>query len=200
MAHGVTREGERWSNSALDRVELVDPDPSWGKQYEAEAAALNAAIGPTSGLRLEHFGSTSIPNIRAKPIIDILLIHPNPARWPELIEPITSLGYVYWADNPRKDRMFFVKGMPPFGSRRTHHVHVRTPADALAEVTFRDALRVDTRLAQEYENLKETLAKRHSENRDAYTDGKGDFVAKVLTQVPSNNLLQQTGKERPAAE
>jgi GrpB-like predicted nucleotidyltransferase (UPF0157 family) len=96
--------------------------------------------------------------------------------------------------------MFFVKGMPPFGSRRTHHVHVRTPADALAEVTFRDALRVDTRLAQEYENLKETLAKRHSENRDAYTDGKGDFVAKVLTQVPSNNLLQRTGKERPAAE
>ncbi|MFZ3323632.1 MAG: GrpB family protein, partial [Usitatibacter sp.] len=101
-------------------VELVDPDPSWAKQYETEAAALFAAIGPTNGLRLEHFGSTAIPNIRAKPIIDIFLIHPQPATWQDLIDPTTSLGYVYWADNPRTDRMFFVKGMPPFGSRRTH--------------------------------------------------------------------------------
>jgi GrpB-like predicted nucleotidyltransferase (UPF0157 family) len=181
-------------------VDLVDPDQSWDKQYEAEAAALHAAIGPVSGLRVEHYGSTAVLTIRAKPIIDILLIHPDPASWPGLVEPITSLGYVYWADNPRKDRMFFVKGMPPFGPRRTHHVHVRTPADALAEITFRDALRGDARLAQEYEHLKEELAKRHSENREAYTDGKAEFVAKVLAQVASNNLLQRTDKGRAGAE
>jgi GrpB-like predicted nucleotidyltransferase (UPF0157 family) len=168
-------------------------------QYEAEAAALLAAIGPVNGFRVEHFGSTSIPNIRAKPIIDILLVHPHPATWPALVDPITSLGYVYWADNPRKDRMFFVKGMPPFGSRRTHHVHVRTPADAAAEITFRDELRSDLRLAQRYERLKEDLAKRHPDDRDAYTEGKAEFVAQVLA-VPSNSLLQRAGKERPAAE
>jgi GrpB-like predicted nucleotidyltransferase (UPF0157 family) len=177
----------------------VDPDPSWVKQYETEAAALLAAIGPVNGLRLEHFGSTAIPNIRAKPIIDILLVHPQPATWRDLVDPISSLGYVYWADNPRKERMFFVKGMPPFGSRRTHHVHVRTPADAAAEITFRDKLRSDTRLAQQYERLKEDLAKHHPDNRDAYTGGKAEFVAQVLS-VPSNNLLQRTGKERPVAE
>jgi GrpB-like predicted nucleotidyltransferase (UPF0157 family) len=176
-------------------VELVDPDPSWAKQYETEAAALLAAIGPVNGLRLEHFGSTAIPNIRAKPIIDILLVHPQPTTWRALVDPITSLGYVYWADNPRKDRMFFVKGMPPFGSRRTHHVHVRTPDDAAAEITFRDKLRSDARLAQRYGRLKEDLARHHPDDRDAYTEGKAGFVAQVLAAA-SNSLLQRTGKKR----
>ena len=87
--------------------------------------------------------------------------------------------------------MFFVKGMPPFGPRRTHHVHVRTPADAAAELTFRDKLRSDPRLAQRYERLKEELAKRHPNDRDAYTDGKGEFVADVL-----NSIMKQSGLKK----
>ena len=167
-------------SDAQDAVELVDPDPSWAQQFEAEAAALRAAIGAVDGLRLEHFGSTAIPGIRAKPIIDILLVHPQPAAWKGLVEPIASLGYVHWADNPRKDRMFFVKGMPPFGPRRTHHVHVLVPADAAAEIRFRNRLRGDPRLARRYERLKEELARRHPNDREAYTDGKAEFVAQVL--------------------
>jgi GrpB-like predicted nucleotidyltransferase (UPF0157 family) len=83
--------------------------------------------------------------------------------------------------------MFFVKGMPPFGARRTHHVHVRLPSDAVAELSFRDLLRMDRAIAREYERLKEALAERHPNDRDAYTDGKAGFVAKALIALRAAN-------------
>lgn len=194
MERSVSHNGKAWSNAAEDRVELSAPDPSWVQQYEVEAAALRTVIPPVSGLRFEHFGSTSIPGIRAKRIIDIMVIHPEPALWPDLVDVIASLSYVYWAKNPRKDRMFFVKGMPPFGLRRTHHVHVRLPTDAIAELSFRDLLRTDPSTARAYERLKEELAQRYSNDRDAYTEGKAEFVARVLGRLPSDPLMQSTAK------
>ena len=182
MHRVVTHGGKEWSNAGEDRVELVDPDPLWATQYEMEARALLSVLPRVNGLRLEHFGSTAIPNLRAKPIIDILLVHPEPALWPELVSPIASLGYVYWSENPRKDRMFFVKGMPPFGSRRTHHVHVRVPIDTTAELSLRNLLRSNPTLTRRYAMLKEGLATRYPNDRDAYTDGKAEFIAKVLRQ------------------
>lgn len=180
MPSTVTRDDEGWSNAAEDRVELVAPDKSWPRQFDMEAAALRSAPGLSKGLRLEHFGSTAVPNLRAKPIIDMLLIHPEPEDWPSLIKPLEGLGYAYWAENPRKDRMFFVKGMPPFGSRRTHHVHVRVPKDADRELAFRDLLRAEPALAREYERLKQDLARRYPTDREAYTSGKTEFVARAL--------------------
>jgi GrpB-like predicted nucleotidyltransferase (UPF0157 family) len=165
--------------SSEDRIELVDPDPSWPAQFEAEAEALRT-IPALASLRIEHFGSTAVAQLRAKPIIDILVIHPDPTGWPPLVKSICSLGYQFWPDNPRKDRMFFVKGMPPFGARRTHHVHIRLPADASAELAFRDALRADPALAWRYAELKDALATRHANDREAYTDAKAAFVAQVL--------------------
>jgi GrpB-like predicted nucleotidyltransferase (UPF0157 family) len=164
-------------------VELVDPDSAWTTQYETEADALRSKLPPASGMRLEHFGSTAVPNLRAKPIIDILVIHPEPALWPALVEPITSAGYAYWSGNPRKDRMFFVKGKPPSGARRSHHVHVRLPEDAGAELAFRDLLRADPGLARRYEMLKVDLAARFPDDREAYTEGKTEFVANALGQL-----------------
>jgi GrpB-like predicted nucleotidyltransferase (UPF0157 family) len=176
----VTQIGGQWSNAAEDRIDLVDPDPSWSRQYEAEAAALAAVLPQLKGLRLEHFGSTAVPGIRAKPVIDILVIHPEPALWPALIDPVIALGYIYWAENPRTDRLFFVKGMPPHGSRRTHHLHVRVPADAETELAFRDLLRSDPSLARRYQQIKEELATRYPNDREAYTDGKTAFVTEAL--------------------
>ncbi len=176
----MTRTGNRWSNAAEDRIELVEPDSSWPAQFESEASAIRTLLSGSAGVRLEHFGSTAIPNLRAKPIIDILLIHPRPEEWPQLIDPLKGIGYVYWEDNPRKDRLFFVKGMPPYGTRRTHHVHVREPQGAQRELAFRDLLRANPTLAREYERLKVELAERYPEDRDAYTDGKSAFVESAL--------------------
>jgi GrpB-like predicted nucleotidyltransferase (UPF0157 family) len=182
MHSRIMRDDNGWSNAAADRIELTEPDNSWPHQFELEAAAIRAALPVSAGVRLEHFGSTAIPNLRAKPVIDILLIHPRPEEWAQLVEPLQGLGYVYWAENPRKDRMFYVKGMPPFGTRRTHHVHVRVPEDAQRELLFRDFLRANPILAREYERLKQELAERYPTDRDAYTDGKNRFVESALSR------------------
>jgi len=166
-----------------DAIELVEPDPTWATQYESEANVLLSLLPAVHGMRLEHFGSTAVPGLRAKPIIDILVIHPEPALWPALVGSLNLAGYAYWSENPRKDRMFFVKGMPPFGTRRTHHVHVRLPQDAEAELSFRDRLRADPALVRRYELLKEDLAARFPNDRDAYTGGKTEFVANALAQL-----------------
>jgi GrpB-like predicted nucleotidyltransferase (UPF0157 family) len=181
----VSHDGRRYSNAEEDRVVLVDYDPGWPALFEAEAARLRAILatlelGP---FRLEHFGSTAIPGISAKPIIDIMLVSADQSRWPGLIEPIKGLDYVYWAENPRRDRMFFVKGMPPFGARRTHHVHVRTPEDGHLALVFRDYLRDHPDAVARYARLKRELEARYPTDRDTSTAGKEQFVAEILREA-----------------
>ena len=112
-----------------------------------------------------------------------MLVSADQSRWPGLIEPIKGLDYVYWAENPRSDRMFFVKGMPPFGTRRTHHVHVRTPEDGHPALVFRDYLRVHPDAVARYARLKRELEARHPTDRDAYTAGKEAFVAEIVRRA-----------------
>jgi len=178
MTTRLKHDGKQWSNAAEDIVEVVDSDPSWPDQFLAESSAIEKVLHPLKP-RIEHFGSTAIPNLPAKPIIDILIVIEDVSVWPQLIEPLSSLDYVYWAENPRKDRMFFVKGMPPFGSRRSHHVHVRTPED-LSELVFRDWLREQPADVARYATLKRRLAKQFKTDREAYTGAKGEFIEQIL--------------------
>jgi GrpB-like predicted nucleotidyltransferase (UPF0157 family) len=112
----------------MDDVRIVPYDPAWPALFRIEATRLRAALDPDLGLGIEHFGSTAVPGLAAKPIIDILIAVASLARAKAtMVEPVQALGYVYWAENPKPDRMFFVKGMPPYGERRTHHVHITQP-------------------------------------------------------------------------
>ncbi len=180
---GVTHDGTRWSNADQDRVDLVAYDPSWPAQYEAEAREIRAALDGLSDFELVHFGSTAIPGLAAKPIIDIMLISADRSGWPALIEPVKGLGYVFWAENPRRDRLFFVKGMPPFGTGRTHHLHVRTPEDARVALVFCDHLRRHPEEAARYAALKRELAARYPRDRDAYTEGKARYVDDIVRKA-----------------
>ena len=182
----VTHDGQRWSNADQDRVDLVEYDPQWPTLFEVEASRICSALGGAIEFSLEHFGSTAIPGLAAKPIIDIMLIVADQSQWARLVEPIKSLGYVFWADNPRPDRMFFVKGMPPFGERRTHHIHVRTPTDARAPILFRDYLRRHPEEVVRYAALKHELAERFPTDRDAYTEGKKQFVGEIVGKAESS--------------
>ena len=116
----------------MDDIKIVAYDPQWSALFDEEAARLRSTLGGEPIAGLEHFGSTAIPQLAAKPIIDILIAVPslNAARavFPAKLK---TLDYVFWADNPKNDRLFFVKGMPPYGERRTHHVHVTEPAGEL---------------------------------------------------------------------
>jgi GrpB-like predicted nucleotidyltransferase (UPF0157 family) len=105
---------------------------------------------------VEHFGSTAIPGLSAKPIIDILIaVRSSAVAQATVVEALRNLDYVYWADNPKKDRMFFVKGMPPFGSKRSHHLHItELDGEMWQRLAFRDYLRAHLEEAEAYERLK----------------------------------------------
>ena len=127
-----------------ERIHLIEHDATWPKRFEDEVALLRKHLGSAAGpLRFEHVGSTAVAGLISKPIIDVLII-PPPGEWPKdvLCNSLSTAGYVFWSDNPDQQHLFFVKGMPPFGTGRTHHVHVRPLERALPVLAFRDHLRI----------------------------------------------------------
>ena len=166
-------------------VEIVDYDPRWPSLFDEEAKRIRAALDPSLIVGLEHFGSTAIPGLAAKPIIDILIAVRSLAdAQATFVKPLRALDYVYWADNPRKDRMFFVKGMPPFGSGRTHHVHVTEPdGEMWQRLAFRDYLRTHPEEAAVYARLKQRLVAEHRTDREAYTEAKSAYVEAVMRKT-----------------
>lgn len=179
----VIHDGQRWSNADADRIILVEQNCGWADLFAQEAKSIRAVLDHDLNPTIEHFGSTAIPGIAAKPIIDIMIILPRTDPWERLIAPLESLNYVYWAENPHPERMFFVKGMPPYGHGRTHHVHVRQPADAKRELLFRDYLKAHPVEAKRYEMLKRSLAATYPHNREAYTKGKDGFIQEITAKI-----------------
>ena len=170
----------------MDDVEIVRYDPGWPARFGAEADRLRVVLDPELLLGIEHFGSTAVPGLAAKPIIDILLAVTSLAlAKATMIQPIIALGYVYWAENPKPDRMFFVKGMPPCGERRTHHIHITEPDGEMwrRRLAFRDYLRANPAEARRYEALKRDLAERYPADRERYTDAKTDYVESVYRKM-----------------
>jgi GrpB-like predicted nucleotidyltransferase (UPF0157 family) len=168
----------------VDEIEIVDYDPAWPGMFVAEAERLRATFGANL-LAIEHFGSTAVPGLASKPIIDILVIVRSlDAARAVVLEPLRSLDYMFWDDNPKKDRLFYVRGMPPFGARRTHHVHVTESGGELCErLLFRDYLRANREEADRYAELKRTPAAKHREDREAYTEAKSEYVAAVMAKA-----------------
>jgi Uncharacterized conserved protein len=167
---------------SLDIVELASADPTWPDRFARESAAIRAALGSASeGLVIEHVGSTAVQGLAAKPVIDILIVPPH-GTWPlgALLSAMPKLGYLFWADDPEPQHMFFVKGLPPLGEGRTHHVHVYPRERAIPVLVFRDYLRSHSEAAGAYEALKKELAGKYPTDREAYTRGKDAFVARVL--------------------
>ena len=177
----------------MDDIIIVDYDPAWPTQFVEEAARLRAALGDDLVVTVEHFGSTAVPGLSAKPIIDLLVAVRSLADMRQRgTSALEALGYAYWSDDPAPDRMFFVKGLPP-GGPRTHHVHVVEPGVSrdprMGEFTFadrllfRDRLRADPEEAQRYEALKRELAAQFPDDREGYTNGKTDYIYGVMQKA-----------------
>lgn len=157
---------------ALGKVMLADANAGWAGLYELEAARLAAAIGPFI-VDMQHFGSTSIPGIKAKPIIDILIGVERFDDGDKVVAPMVALGYDYVGiDMVPNDHLFGL------GVVRTHLVHVVTFGGHhwVRNLRFRDSLRADPALAAAYENLKVDLAARYPDDRAAYTAAKAEFI------------------------
>jgi GrpB-like predicted nucleotidyltransferase (UPF0157 family) len=116
----------------MDEIHLVEYDPGWPEMHRAEAERLRSILPSGLVSAIEHFGSTAIPGLAAKPIIDILVaVRSVPEAREVAVSPMESLGYTFWTDNPKVDRLFFVKGLPPRAARRTHHVHMTEPGSEM---------------------------------------------------------------------
>ncbi len=161
-------------------IELAPYHPSWPARFRVEAEVLRVALAPLAP-RLEHIGSTAVPGLEAKPIIDIMLGVRHPALVEEHARRLANFGYqllpsAYDESGQRRFLVRAVRGM------RTHHVHV---VEFSAEqwhrlLLFRDLLRIDAALAAGYVRLKRELCRQFARNRLAYTSGKSMFVQQVL--------------------
>lgn len=158
-------------------IKLSPHREEWHELFAAEAQQLTIPAGKYA-LAIEHIGSTAICGIAAKPIIDIALAVREIADVEQIIQPFENLGYVYRGENGIHNRHYFRKGSP----RRTHHLHVVTYKSDLwrNHLLFRDYLRANPQIAVQYENLKREMAQTHRENREAYTEGKTEFIENVL--------------------
>ena len=155
---------------------MVPYDPEWVRLFAEEKARLQAVIGAYV-LDIQHVGSTSVPGMVAKPILDIAIAVRNFEEARVCIPPVESLGYAYKGEFGIPRRHYFVKGEP-----RTHHIHMneRGSTDWENQVLFRDCLIRHPDLAEEYARLKLELARRFPEDRLAYTDAKAPLIERVL--------------------
>lgn len=175
---------------AKDYVEIVPYNPSWPSDANIEIEKLKNVIPENCIVDIQHVGSTAIPGLSAKPIIDIQIAVKSLSEMKIIAIPaLQKLGYEYWYDNPDFERMFFVKGLPPFGDKRTHHVHIVEPTSKhwIEKIAFRDYLISHSGAAKEYEQLKMELAQKHTFDREEYTSAKGAFVNMILKLAQHNH-------------
>ncbi len=162
-------------------VRLAEPNQSWHEAYLLEEAAIRGALGELA-VDVQHFGSTSIPEIKAKPIIDIAVGVRHFDDGLACIEPMASIGYVCAGSNIVPDDHIF--GRDIAGDTRTHLVHVVEYGGPTWRnfLMFRDRMRREPELAHAYEALKVELAAKYANDRAAYTAAKKDFIQKILSE------------------
>jgi len=164
-----------------DPVVIADYDPSWPATFQQLRDRLAAALGPLA-VTIEHVGSTAVPGLAAKPIIDLDVVIADRADLPADIEQLRLLGSHHEGDLGVAGREAFTTpaGAPP------HHLYVcavGTPA-LRRHLTFRDALRANPGLADTYGDLKRALAALLGHDRSAYTEAKSAFIEQVPAALP----------------
>ena len=158
-------------------VEIVEYRREWAEIFECERAAIIERCRPWV-LEVHHVGSTSVPGLAAKPILDIMPVVASPDDGENAVEPMTTLGYRYRGENGLAGRFYFDKIVE--GRTVVHcHMYPQDHSDVRKLVVFRDRLRIDSVTAMAYERLKRELASKFRDDRPAYTDAKGAFVNEI---------------------
>jgi GrpB-like predicted nucleotidyltransferase (UPF0157 family) len=172
------RDGGMLLGLRRGEVRLVAHQPGWPAAFAREKERLRQRLG-AAALAVEHVGSTAIPGLVAKPVIDIALAVASladTADWPQRLE---SVGYAFFGDREGWGEHFYAKGP---AEHRTMYLHVVPIQSARWSdyLKFRDALRAKAELRKEYEGLKLRLLAAHPGDRTAYTAAKAAFIQRVL--------------------
>jgi GrpB-like predicted nucleotidyltransferase (UPF0157 family) len=181
-------------------IALVDHDPSWHDRFIAQRDVLARLLRPWLAGATEHIGSTAVPGLRAKPIVDILALVRSFAQAGQAVAVLEQDGWLFWPDDPNRFyRLWFLRPTP---AARSHHLQVmqHDHPEVRKLLLFRDALRNDAALRQAYAGLKDRLAAQYHMDRDAYTHAKSDFVRSVLQAAgaapPSRLPVSQLDQRR----
>jgi GrpB-like predicted nucleotidyltransferase (UPF0157 family) len=183
---------EGTGHAAADQtpVCIAGYDQAWPLRFAQLGSVLREALGDVA-IRIDHIGSTSVPGLAAKPVIDVQISVARLDPVQPFCMPLQQLGFVYRPDNPERTKRYFRE--PP-GQLRTH-IHVRRSGSFAEQLSllFRDFLRGDSQAAARYENVKRSLADRYRLDRAAYTDAKGPIIWEIIQRADA--WAQQTGWE-----
>lgn len=178
---------EKIKRVTAETVDVVEYNPDWVQWYEIEKTHLYECLPADLIVRIEHFGSTAVPGLMAKPIVDMLIEITDEDRGkviiPQILEP---QGYdCFW-------RPIGNENVPPFftwcikrnhNGHRTHHLHFIKVGFKDNELWFRDILRKNPVIAKQYSQLKLNLSALHRNDRIAYTEAKGEFIRQAYSEA-----------------
>jgi GrpB-like predicted nucleotidyltransferase (UPF0157 family) len=166
---------------------VVPYDPKWPSHFTLERSRVETVLGSWAQA-IEHVGSTAVPGLDAKPVIDLMVRVRDVRNADRCIRPLEGIGYSYWAENPNPDRALFVKFVDAGRTSRTHNLHVVEISGDLwnDRLVFRDYLRAHPETAREYAQLKHDLADRFRNDREAYTEAKTGFVSTVVERAKAS--------------
>ena len=173
-------EEESLLAAIYEDVRLHSYDPAWPLAFAAERSRLLSLL-PDTFIEIEHFGSTAVPGLVAKPVIDLLAGVRSMAAAEAVTQPLVAAEYITSAEfnDSLSDRRWFMRWA---NGHRTHHLHVVIHGGTAWQerIGFRDALRSNPSLAARYTELKQRLAAELGADREAYTDAKAEFVRSSL--------------------
>ena len=168
------------------RITMVPHDPNWRQEFENEARQITKALGDNV-VTVHHMGSTAIPNIYAKPVIDVLLVVNDHADLDAKQTAMEALGYEAFGEFGIPTRRYFRKDNAD--GDRTHQVHAfEAGSPQIARhLAFRDYIIAHPDTAREYSDLKQKLAAQHPSDIDAYMDGKHEFIQEIDRRAASQS-------------
>jgi GrpB-like predicted nucleotidyltransferase (UPF0157 family) len=170
----------------MRQVRVVPQDPAWEETFRAEAATLRSVLADEA-LAIHHIGSTSVPGLRAKPTVDVLVEVRKIENLDDLEEPMAASGYEAWGEHGIPGRRFFTQDRGPERLCNVHVFEANTP-EVERHLIFRDYLREHPGTARAYGDLKADLAAKFPTDIEAYMDGKDAFVKRTekeaLTWAP----------------
>lgn len=164
-------------------IVIADYDPRWAAMYAEESARVQSVIGEWL-LGIEHVGSTSVPGLAAKPVVDIMPGLRSLDDSPHIVEPLQKLGYQYFPEHedvmPER-RYFALPAGAEHRGRRRFHLHIVETKSAFwrRHLAFRNYLRAHPETAEEYAALKRRLAAEYGSDRVGYTEAKSEFITRI---------------------
>ena len=170
-------------------ITIEEHNPEWPRMFRHLASRIRSALGPVA-LRIDHIGSTSIPGLAAKPIIDIQISVADFDPMEPYLRPLEALGFQYRDKNPELTKRYFKE---PDGMEERTHIHVRR-AGTFSEqfpLLFRDYMRCHAAAPSEYATLKLQLAEQYRDDRHGYTEAKDAFIWDIMRSA--GKWAQDTG-------